>query len=121
LYRVAEVISTFAVRGEDIIVMGEDDMLYVLTGTKNPRYLLFPFHPYNGKLHGVLKREFFNLRNTVNKTNPVYIVARELDNLTERGFIEIGDIIRQRYVQVANIEGTLIYLRRDRLRSIFVQ
>ncbi|NBO19252.1 MAG: hypothetical protein EBV03_08530 [Proteobacteria bacterium] len=119
LYRVAKVMQTFPTRGETLVVCGEDDMLYLMTDTQNPRYFVFPFNHYNFALHGVLKHEVPALRKKVVETKPLYIVGRDNDPLTQRGFSEISDIMQQQYIQVANIDGTAVFLRRDKLRGIF--
>jgi hypothetical protein len=119
LYRVAQVMSTFPLKGESIVVCGEDDMLYILTGAENPRFFLFPFYPYNFGLHRVLGHDFANLYRVVADKAPLYIVGREGDALTNRGFGELGDLLARNYAQVANVDGTVIYLRRDKLKNIF--
>lgn len=119
LYRTLEVMSTFPLEGETLIVCGEDDMLYMLSGMENPRYMFFPFYSYNTGLHAILNRNFPTLRAVVLAKNPLYITGREGDPLTNRGFAELGDLLTQRYVQVGSIEGTVIYVRKDRLRNIF--
>lgn len=119
LYRVREVMATFPLEGETLVVCGEDDMMWELTGMANPRYFLFPFHHYNSLLQRTLGRFPPGIRVLVNDKKPLYILGREGDPLTQRGFVDMGDLLQQRYVQVANIEGTLIYLRRDKLTHIF--
>lgn len=119
LYRVAKTMQRFPTRGETLVVCGEDDMLYLLTGMVNPRYYLFPFYHYNGMLHGKLKQDVPSLRQLVTDTKPLYIVGRDNDPLTRRGFSEISDIMNQKYIAVANVDSTIVYLRRDKLRGIF--
>ncbi len=119
LYHTAAVMATFPLEGEDLVICGEDDMLFLLTGMHNPRFFFFPFHSTNWGLHKIIDRSFATLRNTVVDKKPLYIIGRELDSTTNRGFSEIGDLLQQRYVQVANIDGTLIYLRKDKLKNIF--
>ena len=117
LYRVAKVMQTFPTKGESLIVCGEDDMLYVLTDMVNPRYFLFPFNHYDWPLHKLLQRQVPTLRQEVVRAQPLYIVGRDNDALTKRGFSEISDILQQKYIQVAKIEGTIVYLRQDILRG----
>lgn len=119
LYRAAEVMATFSTEREALIVCGEDDMLYLLTGADNPRFFHFPFHGMNGGLHRILKRAVPSLRAVVLDRRPLYITGREGDPITNRNFNEIGDLLQQRYVQVSNIDGTLIFLRKDKLHNIF--
>ena len=119
LYRVRDVLATFPLEGESLIICGEDDMLYPLTGMENPRFFYFPFLHYNTALHKAISYMPLGLRAMVNDTKPLYIVGRDADPMTHRGFMDIGDILQKRYVQVANIDGTLIYLRNDKLQRIF--
>ncbi len=120
LYRTRDVMATFPLEGEYLIVCGEDDMLYEITGMENPRFFFFPFFHYNAPLQKTIGHIATGLRALVNDKKPLYIVGREADPLTARGFIDIGDILQQRYVQVSNIDGTIIYLRRDKLQKIFM-
>lgn len=121
LYRVVELMSVFDIDGETLLVCGEDDMLFPMTGMKNPRFFLFPFHAYNQGLHKILDRWPPSLRNIIHDKAPLYIVGRDADPLTNRGLMEIGDLLYSRYVQVSNIDGTVIYLRKNKLQNLFTK
>lgn len=118
LYKVAHILNIIPMKGRNMVVCGEDDILYALTGAENPRYFYFPFYPYSKALLDTLDVQIPSLRTTVVNSAPVYIVGREGDGLTSRGFAEIGDILQLKYIQVSNIEGTVIFVRKDAMQEI---
>jgi hypothetical protein len=118
LYKVAGIINILPMKGRPMIVCGEDDILYTLTGAVNPRYFYFPFYPYSKALIDTLGVKIPPLRNTVLETEPVYIVGRDGDHLSAKGFAEIGDILQLQYIQVSNIEGTVIFVRKDAMQEM---
>lgn len=111
LYQIAREINKFPVEGEPMIVCTEDDSLYVLTHTENPRYFIFPaFNQYNflARVLGVWHEPLYEL---AKRSKPVAIVGWRGDKC----FSMIGSYLYENYEMYSSIQNTNIYIRKDLL------
>ncbi|MBY0406900.1 MAG: hypothetical protein K2Q01_04360, partial [Rickettsiales bacterium] len=109
LYQVAKQLNRFDIAGQDLIVCNEDDTLYVLTHTENPRYFIFPAFTRYTFLARVLGVYVDPLSKIVEETKPVALVGWKGDAC----FLLAGEALKTEYELYNTIEGTVTYLRKD--------
>lgn len=112
LYRIAQVINTFPVAGQNMIVCNEDNMLYILTHTVNPRYFIFSAFAGNPYLTRVLGVTVKPLATVVQESKPVAVTGWHGDASC---LSTISRELKADYELHATIHNTVVYIRKDLL------
>ncbi len=112
-YQVARELNRFPIAGQSMYVCNEDNMLYILTHTENPRYFIFPAFTRFAWLAKVLGVELETTQKTVKASHPVAIVGWRGDAC----FSSLGDEAPN-YALYTSIMNTVVYMRKDMLQQL---
>lgn len=112
-YQLAQELNRFPIAGEPMYVCNDDNMLYVLTHTENPRFFIFPAFNRFTWLARVLNVELEGTQKTVARSHPVAIVGWRGDSC----FNSLGDEAKN-YEMYTSIQNTMVYLRKDLLAQV---
>lgn len=108
-YQVANEINRFPVKGKNMLVCTEDDALYVLTHTENPRYFLFPAFTSYHYLARVLGVRIEPLLEVAMRSEPVAVVGWRGDKC----FSQLGKYLTDNYDLYSIVENMHVYMRKD--------
>lgn len=109
-YLIAQVLNNYALAGQNMVLCNEDDMLYILTHTENPRFYLFTAFTQFYYLTSVLKVTIDPMVKTVQDSKPAAIVGWRGDECFSSLATEL-----QKYRLVSTVQGTVVYVRKDLL------
>ena len=115
LYQVARELNRFPIAGRTMLVCNEDNILYILTHTENPRYFIFQmFNRTSSYLNSVLGVSIDDTDQTrIKDSHPVAIIGW----LGSSCFNHLGDE-EKNYSQYVSIQNTVVYMRKDMLSQI---
>lgn len=109
IYRIADEINKYPVQGQALIVCTEDDMIYVLTKTQNPRFFIFPSFARYHFLAWVLGVPIKSTYQIMRESNPAGMVGWKSDSCFTQG----GEFFYNNYHKVATVDNNEIYIRND--------
>lgn len=115
-YSIARMLKTVPMKKGDLFICDVDEILYPLTDTEPFTYVFRQDYAYSARVMRIFGLAPTSPRRQLMQSNPLFVVG----HLHGKCLSALDDVLVMKYLQVSNIGGTAVYVRKNVFRNISI-